>query len=352
MNTDWQAIAGSPCSWLDPDGPADAVILSTRIRLARNLAGRSFPQHARRAERRELLQEILDKTQSLEAFMRGWRWSLHAMEPLHRQLLGERQLVSPELVENPEERAVVVASDQTLSFMINEEDHLRLQSVRAGVDLDGAWRAVDRVDDDLDGRLDFAYSDAFGFLTSCPTNVGTGMRASVLAHLPGVVLAKDLEKMIEELRARRLAIRGFYGEGSAALGNLFQVSNGTTLGLREAEVLEKLDQAARELVGWEERARDALWARARSLLEDKVWRSFGILRHARVLSAQESLNHASLLRLGTSLGILQIPVRVLNEILLHAQPAHSELLGRAEGVSDVEARRAAMVREKLQSFEP
>jgi len=130
-----------------------------------------------------------------------------------------------------------------------------LQAIRPGVDLDGAWRAVDALDDDLDGRLDFAFSSTLGFLTSCPTNVGTGMRASVQAHLPAVVLNKDLERLIEDLRSKRLAIRGFYGEGSAAFGNFFQVSNGTTLGVREAEILERLDAAARELADWEERAR-------------------------------------------------------------------------------------------------
>lgn len=347
---DWGNLARRPCSWLAEESSA-GVILSTRIRLARNLTGRFFPQHAPRNERRGLLQEILDKTQSLEMFEGGHRLALQALEPLQRQLLGERQLVSQELVESPEERGVVMSGDERLSFMINEEDHVRMQAIRPGVDLDGAWRAVDALDDDLDGRLDFAFSSTLGFLTSCPTNVGTGMRASVQAHLPAVVLNKDLERLIEDLRSKRLAIRGFYGEGSAAFGNFFQVSNGTTLGVREAEILERLDAAARELADWEERARQALLSRARSLLEDKVWRSFGILRHARVLGAPETLNHASLLRLGVSLDFLKIPLRTLDEILLCAQPAHAQLLGGTDGGTEVDARRAAMVREKLQHVE-
>jgi protein arginine kinase len=349
--SDWGALVATPCAWLSDAIPPGGVVVSTRIRLARNLTGRSFPQHARRGERRALLQEILDKTQNLTALDGGHRLELARLDPNQRRFLGERQLVSPELVESPEERGVVLAADQTLSFMINEEDHLRVQAIRPGLDLDGAWRPADALDDDLDGRLDFAYSDALGFLTACPTNVGTGMRASVLAHLPAVVLNKDLDKLVEALRGERLAIRGFYGEGSAALGNFFQVSNGTTLGLREADILGKLDAAAADLAGWEERARDALLSRARGLLEDKIWRSYAILRHARVLSAQEALNHVSLLRLGVSLGFLPIPTRALNEILLHALPAHSQLQAGAEDGGDVEVRRATMVREKLQPYD-
>jgi protein arginine kinase len=344
---DWEALALGGCPWLPGGEPATGPVLATRVRLARNLAGRAYPQHAGRADRRALLQEILDKTQAIDALEGGERWAMQPLEPLHRQLLGEQQLASPELVESPEDRGVVAAPDRLLSFMVNEEDHVRLQALRPGLDPDGAYRAADALDDDLDGRLDFAYSERLGFLTACPTNAGTGMRASVLVHLPGVALNKDLEKLIDGLRGAQLAIRGFYGEGSAALGSFFQISNSTTLGVREAEILAKLDRAARDLVDLESRAREALRARARSLLEDKIWRSFGILRHARVLTAQEALNHSSLLRLGVGLGLLQVPVRTLNEILIQGQPAHAEFLARRAGSSDVEVWRADMVREKL-----
>jgi protein arginine kinase len=347
---DWDALAHSPCGWL-PAGDSAGEVLSTRIRLARNLVGRSFPQRAKPADRRALLQEILDKTQRVPALEGGQRIELRALEPVQRLLLGERQLASPELVESPEDRGVVVSADQTLSFMINEEDHLRLQSLRAGMDLDGAYRAADALEVDLGGRLDFAWSDSLGFLTACPTNAGTGMRVSILVHLPAVVLDKQLDALVEHLRGVHLAIRGFYGEGTSALGNFFQVSNARTLGVRETDLLDQLERASRDLAAWEERARTALSARARSLLEDKIWRSYGILRHARVLTAHEVLNHTSLLRLGVGLGVLRIPPGVLNELLLNGQPAHAELRARRDGRSDVDAHRATMVREKLRPYE-
>jgi protein arginine kinase len=255
--------------------------------------------------------------------------------------------VSRDLVESPESRAVVVAHDESVSFMVSEEDHLRIQAIRSGLDLDTAYRAADALENELDGRLDFAYSERFGFLTACPTNTGTGMRASVLIHLPGVVLAKESDKLLEHLRKQHLTIRGFYGEGSAAMGNFFQISNATTLGVREAGILQQLDQATRELIAWEERAREGLLRRARSLLEDKIWRSYGVLRYARTLTSQETLSHTSLLRLGVGMGILDLPVQLLNEILLQSQPAHAQMLGRKDVPAERDAWRAEMVRNKL-----
>jgi protein arginine kinase len=344
---DWDALAASACNWLaGGDAPAGDVF-ATRVRLARNLAGRAFPRRAEPPERRAVLQEIFDKTQRVAALDGGYRFDLGSLEPVHRRLLGERHLASPELLESPDDRGVVVSADQRLSFMINEEDHVRLQALRPGLDLDGAARAAEALDRDLEGRLDFAWSETLGFLTACPTNVGTGMRVSILLHLPGVVLDKQIEALVESLRGAHLAIRGFYGEGSAALGNFFQVSNARTLGVREPELLDQLETAVQDLVGREQRAREALLSRARSLLEDKIWRSYGILTHARVLTAHEVLNHTSLLRLGASLGVLEIPAAALNDVLLHSQPAHAEMAARRAGESDVDAHRATIVREKL-----
>lgn len=350
--SEWRDLALRPCGWLASPAPQEHVVLSSRIRLARNLTGQRFPQRAAPAERAGLLQEVLDKTREVALLDGGPRFVLERLERVQRQLLGERQLVSQDLVETPEGRGVVVAADQTASFMINEEDHLRVQAFRSGLDLDGAYRSADALERDLDGRLEFAWSERFGFLTACPTNAGTGMRASVLLHLPGVVMHKEFDALVEDLRGRQLTLRGFHGEGTAAVGYFFQVSNATTLGIREADILERLDQAARDLVAWEERARTALLSRARTLLEDKIWRSYGVLRYARVLASREALIHASLLRLGTSLGVLQLPVQALNEILIHSQPAHAELLGCAEGPAETDAWRAEMVRKKLRQSEP
>jgi protein arginine kinase len=348
--SDWKALAAAPCAWLAAAAPEGAV-LSSRIRLARNLAGRTFPQRARSGERAATMRHILEHSQGVDRLEGGARLPLDGLERVQRQFLGERQLVSQELLDTPESRAVVVAADQTVSFMVNEEDHLRIQAIRGGLDLDGAYRDADALDTDLDARLDYAFSERFGFLTACPTNAGTGMRASILVHLPGIVLHKEVDRAFDALRAQSLTIRGFYGEGSAALGNFFQVSNATTLGRREGDILDRLDRATRDLLGWEEQAREALVSRARSLLEDRIWRSYGLLRHARVLTAQEALNHASLVRLGVGLGILAVPMRVLNAILVQAQPAHVQILGGATAAAEADVWRATMVRDELRQAE-
>jgi len=347
----WDGLVAAPCAWLREPAAGEGSVLSSRIRLARNVAGRPFPQRARTSDRAALMREILDHTQGIERLDGGARLLLDGLERVQRQFLGERQLVSQELVDAPEWRAVVVASDQSTSFMVNEEDHLRIQAIRGGLDLDAAYAAADALDDDLDARLEYAYSERLGFLTACPTNAGTGMRASVLVHLPSLVRAKEVERVFDVLRRQSLTVRGFYGEGSAALGNFFQVSNATTLGRRETALLERLDRATRELLAWEEQARDALWTRARSLLEDWIWRSYGVLRYARVLTAEEALKHVSAVRLGVGLGLFAVPVRVLNEILVHAQPAHAQILGGANETNQANIWRASMVREKLRQVE-
>lgn len=342
-----RALLERPCAWLAANDTKDDIVLSSRIRLARNLGGRPFPQRAHRSERGAVLQEVFEKTQNITGAVPVHHVTLEALPLVEREFLGERQLVSRDLVETPESRGVVVLEDESASFMVNEEDHLRVQAIRAGLDLDAAFQGAEGLDGELDARLEYAYSERLGFLTACPTNVGTGMRASVLMHFPGLVLAKELDKMFAKLRRQHLTVRGFHGEGSAALGNFFQISNTVTLGVREAEILEKLDQTARDLTAWEQRARESLLRRARSLLEDKVWRSFGILRYARVLTSQEALSHTSLLRLGAGIGILDVSVRTLNEILIHSRPAHAALLGGDASPAERDAWRAQMVREKL-----
>lgn len=346
----WERVMSAPCAWLG-DGAEDNAVLSSRIRLARNVTGRPFPQRARTTDRAALVRHVLEHTAGSERLHDGAWLELDGLERVQRQFLGERHLVSPELVESPECCAVAIAPDQSTAVMVNEEDHLRIQALRPGLDLDAAYRAADALDDELDARLEYAFSERLGFLTACPTNAGTGMRASVLMHLPGLVRHKEVERAFGALRSQALTVRGFYGEGSVALGNFFQVSNGATLGRREADVLERLDRATRELLAWEQQARDALWTRARSLLEDWIWRSYGLLRHARMLTAEEVLKHASAVRLGVALGVVTVPVRVLNEILVHAQPAHVQILGGTTEANHASIWRATMVREKLRQIE-
>ncbi len=345
-----RALVQRPSIWLRHAGPESEIVLSTRVRFARNVAGRPFPQRAGPATRSELLRDILDCTQKLAPLDGDLRLQLEPLEGLERRLLGERQLVSQELVDEPRYRGVVIGADETLSFMINEEDHLRIQALHSGLDLDGTFRAADALEEAVGERVDYAFSRTFGYLTACPTNAGTGMRASLLMHLPGLVLCKKMEDKLKALQERDVTVRGFQGEGTMAMGNFFQVSNSVTLGLREADILERLNDVVTELVTREREARAELLDRARTLLEDRIWRSFGVLSHARTLSPQEALHHASLLRLGRALGLVDISDGVLDDVLTWSQEAHTELLSGREGdASQRGVWRADAIRKKLRS---
>jgi protein arginine kinase len=337
-----------PSIWLRLDGPESDVVLSSRIRFARNLDERPFPESAKPEVRAELLREILEVTRGVEAFQDELRLRLESLEPLERRLLGERQLVSQELVDSPADRGVVVAADESVSFMVNEEDHLRIQSFCSGLDLQRAYAAGEAVESALDKRLDFAFSETLGYLTACPTNTGTGMRASLLLHLPGLVLSNKIEKQLKQLQRRTVNVRGFHGEGSTAMGNFFQVSNAVTLGPNEEEILSQLQEVVHDLIAHERTARDELLSRARTLLEDRIWRSFGVLSHARTLNAQETLHHASVLRLGCNLRILDLPADLAHEILALGQDAHTEALAdRDDGELQRGVWRADAIRKKL-----
>ena len=341
-----------PSVWLRGDGPESEIVLSTRIRFARNLAGRPFPQRAAPAARAELLREILELSQGLDGFADELRLPLERLEPLERRLLGERQLLSQELVDAPRYGGVVLSAEEVVAFMITEEDHLRIQALYSGLDLDRAHAAAAEVERALGERVDYAFDDAFGFLTACPTNVGTGMRASVLMHLPGIVFANQIEAELQALQRREVTVRGFHGEGSTAMGNFFQISNAVTLGPQESDLLGRLREVAHDVILKERHAREDLQGRARTLLEDRIWRSYGILCHARALNAQETLHHASMLRLGQALGILELPAPILHDILTLGQEAHTEAMAGGNGAeTERSAWRAATVRRKLRDAE-
>lgn len=344
------ALLQRPSIWLRHDGPEADIVLSTRIRFARNVAGRPFPQRAEPTLRAEILRDILESTQNLEPLDGDLRLPLEPLGALERRLLGERQLLSQDLVESPRYRAVVIGADESLSFMVNEEDHLRIQALQSGYDLKAAFQLAEKLEAALAQRVDFAFSPTFGFLTACPTNAGTGMRASVLMHLPGLVYGKKAEAELEALREHDVTVRGFHGEGTAAMGNFFQVSNSITLGVHEHDILERIGKVVSRLLERERTARDELLDGARTLLEDRIWRSFGILSHARRLSSQETLHHASLLRLGRAVGFLEISEDVLNDVLTWSQEAHTELLSARDG-DDAERAvwRANEIRKKLRS---
>jgi len=333
-------------------GREDEIVLSSRVRVARNLQGFPFPGRAGAEERAEVAERVRAAADRAESLRGGPFWTIDSLEAEDREILVERHLVSRDLLAErggPSGAALALAPENSCGIMVNEEDHLRLQAIAGGLELDAAWRQVDRLDEEIGGLLPFAYHHQFGFLTACPTNVGTGLRASVLVHIPGLVLTKEISKVLEGISQVGLTYRGLHGEGSEVVGNFFQISNQTTLGKTEEDLIDHLGRVTGKVIEYERGARAVLLREAPSVLEDKVWRAYGILRTARSLALEEMVNLLSGVRLGMSLKLMKSPrVETLNEILVRGQVAHLE---RAAGgkLSEQEADvcRATYVRDKL-----
>ncbi|MGQ0765124.1 MAG: ATP--guanido phosphotransferase [Gemmatimonadota bacterium] len=340
--------------WLDASGEHADVVLSTRLRLARNIAGLAFGGRAREGERLRVLQSVRDAHPHVPSLRGGVLLRLDELMPNDRCLLHERHLVSRELAgidaSGGPRAAVAVLVGEGAGLMVNEEDHLRLQVVRSGLDVGEAIAAITRLDRELGSRLPYAFHDEFGFLTACPTNTGTGLRASVLIHLPGLVLTKEIGKVLSGLQAMGLTYRGLYGEGSEVVGNFFQISNQTTLGRAEDELADHLARVVRHVIQREHDARRVLWRDAGYIIEDKLWRAYGTLRFARSLTFEEAMNFLSGVRLAVGLQLITgLSVYTLNKLLIFSQSAH---LSYAEGrtLTDGEANvaRARYVRQALE----
>ncbi len=336
-------------AWLAGTDDEQGIIVSCRARLARNLAAMPFGPRATDADRRLVVEQVLGAARDSSRLRGALYFDLSLLDATERRLLVERHLVSPTLADAEGQRGVLFNPDEVLSVMVNEEDHLRLQAILPGLRPEDAWFQVSALDDELGAGLAYAHSPRWGYLTACPTNTGTGLRVSVLMHLPGLVLTEQIEKVLRGLAQMSCAVRGFYGEGSNALGNLFQVSNQTTLGTSEPEVVAELLRITRLLVTSEREAQQVLLTEARSQVEDKVWRAFGLLSHARVLSSQEFMNLLSALRLGFSLSLIDtLPTGFMNHLMLVTQPSHLQAQADAELSSDErDVRRAALVRQRI-----
>jgi protein arginine kinase len=349
MTQTLENLARRPSRWLDASGAHPEVVLSTRVRLARNVLGAPFTHRAREEQLQQILHSVVSAARRTTTLRDAALLRMGDLSGLDRQFLVERHLVSHDLVEGSSTRAILLGPDETASIMVNEEDHLRLQVLFSGFQLSECWRTANHLDDELDGQLDYAFSEELGYLTACPTNAGTGLRASVLIHLPALVLTKQITKVLQGVTQVGLAVRGFYGEGSEVMGNFFQVSNQTTLGQREKETAEKLERVTRQLIEYEEKAREVLLRDARLQIEDKIFRALGTLRFCRSIGSQETLNLSSAVRFGVALGLPDLPgLPVLNEILVFSQPAHLQrMLGRELGSTERNVARAEYVRTKL-----
>jgi len=350
---DLTEVPDSGLGWLDASGDHAEIVLSTRVRLARNLQGHAFGPRARVNDREAVLDQIRTAKSQVDLLRGCTVVNLPSLDTRSSRILLERRLISRELMGDSSGpargTAVLLSGRQPLSVMVNEEDHLRLQSLVAGLRLQEGWSLVDRLDEDLGQRIPYAFHHEFGFLTSCPTNVGTGVRASVLMHLPGLVLTKEIGKVLQGLTQVGLTFRGLYGEGSEVVGNFFQVSNQTTLGKSEEDLVDHLDRIVRQVIQYETQARQVLLRDARAVTEDKIWRAYGLLRFARTLSFEELMNLFSGVRLGASLKLLPgLRVYTLNKLMIFTQPAHLEqAAGRDLPPPESDAHRAACVRRVL-----
>ena len=349
--TEW--LARPLNSWMMGSGPDGDIVLSSRVRLARNLACIPFPNRADSMQMAEVVESMRPLSQLL-AESDGQHYEfleLDKLLPLDRNVLVEKHIISPNHVQEPAYRALIAREDAGVSIMINEEDHLRLQVLIPGLNMEDAWSEANRLDDLLESQYDVAFAEELGYLTACPTNLGTGLRASVLIHLPALALTRQIGRIVAIATQLGLTVRGLYGEGTEAIGNMFQISNQLTMGYSEQEIIEKLIGVVKQVVDKERTARELLLSESCEMLADRLWRAYGVLRYARILSSQEALSLLSEVRLGIDLGLIKkTPATVFNEFLMTSQANCLQKLA-GEVKMDKRARdrlRAERIRNKLE----
>ena len=339
--------------WMEQTGPEGDIVLSSRIRLARNLSGVPFPGQADAGQLRQIgnrvsfsVQDLIDADDSHQYQM----IDMAALTEQERRILVEKHLTSLKHVHIPANRSLIIRDDTAVSIMVNEEDHFRIQSLTAGSNLRSAWKMADETDNLLESRMGFAFTEDLGYLTSCPTNLGTGLRASVMMHLPALVLLGQMHRIIEVSTQLGMAVRGFYGEGTEAYGNVFQVSNQQTLGFNEMEIVNNVLSLARQVVEQERAARRMLMSDSGEELADRIWRAYGILRHARSISGQEALGLLSAVRLGIDMGIIShLSPDVFTELIIATRSCvvvRMAQVGKMEK-SERNCLRAKLIRERI-----
>jgi protein arginine kinase len=338
--------------WLHGDGPHNQIVISSRVRLARNLRGHPFPGHAKKAERLIVLDQVKPRVEELAEMHDSFSQLMQELTSLDKQVLVERHLISREQAARSIGSAVVMNRKQTLSIMVNEEDHLRMQAIRAGLQLTNTFKMIDKVDSALEQTLEYAFHPRLGYLTACPTNVGTGMRASAMVHLPALVLSEQINQIIQAVNKIGLAVRGLYGEGTEAMGNLFQVSNQTTLGENEKDIISRLNKVIEQIIEHEQNARQVLLQKRVGTLYDNIGRAYGILMHAWSMTSKEALNLLSFMKLGVDLGFFPEDCRrAVDELFMETQPAHLQKGTQQKlAAEERDALRAEIIRAKLKSF--
>jgi protein arginine kinase len=335
--------------WLGEDGPESEIVFSSRVRVARNLADHLFPSKAPAAEKKEILGKILAAIKRIPRFRRCSVLRIEELADIDKQLLVERYLISRELATKKAGSAVIIDSKGMVTVMINEEDHVRMQALLSGLRLGKCWEIISEIDDQLESQLGFAFSPRNGYLTACPTNVGTGVRVSAMLHLPGLILSKQIDQVLQAVAKLHLAVRGLYGEGSEAFGNFFQLSNQVTLGKSEEEIIALLEKVVRQVIGTEKDARKSLLKTGADVLYDRVGRAYGILSNAHVITSKEAIDLLSTLRMGIDLRIVrELERQAVNELFILTQPAHLQKAnGRELDAVSRDIKRGKLLRSKL-----
>src|SRR5215467_8392983 len=306
-------------------GPHDRIVMSSRVRLARNIKDAAFPGWAKKPERVRVLDTIRPAVASLPEMKDAFAESMDNLSTLDKQILVERHLISREHAAKSSGSGLVLNRDETLCVMINEEDHMRMQALRPGLQIRHAWNAINQIDSELEKKLDYAFNPDMGYLTACPTNIGTGIRVSAMLHLPGLVLGEQINPIIQSVNKLGLAVRGLYGEGTEALGNVFQVSNQMTLGETEAAIVERLEKVLAQIIEHEENARATLLEKRQQMkmVLNHIGRAYGILANAHIVSSKETMNLLSLMRLGVDVGLFPgVDRSLVDELFILTQPAH------------------------------
>lgn len=345
--TDLTTRAGE---WLRGNGPMCEIVISSRIRLARNVSGYHFLTKCTRHQRTSLEHKVRDAVLSAAIAPKTLYVDLQEAPEIDRQLLVERHLISKPHAQAEGARGVAMSESESISIMVNEEDHLRLQVLRSGLQLEEAWEEINEIDNKLESSLDFAFHPRFGYLTACPTNVGTGIRVSVMLHLPALKLTGEIEKVFRAAKDMRLAVRGLYGEGTEATGDFYQISNQTTLGKTEEEIISDFKHVViPRIIDYEHHARRTLLNDRTAALDDKVFRALGTLRCARLMTSEETLFLLSHLRMGINMGrVKEVDIRTVNELFQLTQPAHlQKLIGKKIDGDIRRAARAEFIRQRL-----
>ena len=335
--------------WLKDTGPNSNIVISSRIRLARNLEKIPFPHWADKNKSEQAADAIIKAALKSDFLKTATVFNLAELDTIDKQFLVERHLMSYEHTQKPDHKAVIVDDQEIVSIMVNEEDHIRMQVMQSGFNLFEAWNIINEIDDALAKELTFAFMPEWGYLTACPTNTGTGMRGSVMLHLPALVMTRAIDRVLAAIAKLSFTTRGLYGEGTQAMGNFFQISNQVALGLSEDDIVSNINGLIRQVIDQENQAREAMLSKNKALLEDRVNRSLGILKSAHIISSQETIELLSMVRLGCDLGMMKdIQRSRINELFILTQPAHLQKAENKKLTSpERDVKRAEIIRSKL-----